>query len=326
MAQDLFSPPAAVRPVEDLGELAAEINREHEAGEDAARQGLEHYRKAGEALLRAKAQCGHGRWLPWLEKSVRFSHETARRYMRLAESPEGKLQPGCNLKDAVAVLAADEASPTVEEWRNAWREAGVWFPAATVPELRAWLSDAWPGVADEIADDDDGYRLLVDTLAGPAASYHTQAGKRLPGPPRPPTAINRREIVRADNWLAYWDILVVYKEALFLRWCDSVGITRDKKGFRMPEEPNAEAIRATLLAEFKPGEDGNPTEDVKVFVAGLSDEDLVKWVHGGATAFFFQWDGWQDTHATTGYLATYKSARKANPKKVQEVTECSPAG
>jgi hypothetical protein len=47
-----------VRQADDLAELAGRINAEHEAGERATRKGLEHFRAAGEALLKAKKQCG----------------------------------------------------------------------------------------------------------------------------------------------------------------------------------------------------------------------------------------------------------------------------
>lgn len=61
-----LNPPAVVREVEDLAALAAEINAEHDAGEEARKGRLEHYRRAGAALLRAKQACGHGEWKKWL--------------------------------------------------------------------------------------------------------------------------------------------------------------------------------------------------------------------------------------------------------------------
>jgi hypothetical protein len=95
--------PAIVRPAEDLAVLAAEINREHEAGEGATRKGLEHFRAAGERLIRAKAACGHGRWLRWLRANVRFSQQTASVYMRLAKH-WAKLPVTGNLADAIFLL------------------------------------------------------------------------------------------------------------------------------------------------------------------------------------------------------------------------------
>jgi hypothetical protein len=46
----------------NLATLAAGINAAHEAGEQTTWKGLEHFRKAGEALMKAKKQCGQGKW------------------------------------------------------------------------------------------------------------------------------------------------------------------------------------------------------------------------------------------------------------------------
>jgi hypothetical protein len=72
--------------MQDLNGLAAIINAEHGAGEEASRQALAHYRACGEALLQAKERCGHGHWLAWLASNVRFTEKRAQRYMRLAKS------------------------------------------------------------------------------------------------------------------------------------------------------------------------------------------------------------------------------------------------
>jgi hypothetical protein len=108
---DPFTPPAIVRPAEDLEALAAEINAEHEAGEDATCRGLEHFRRAGEKLLKAKEQCGHGNWLSWLKRNVKFSERQARRYMALAKS-----EPGSDLETQWRALygrGADEPVSSV---------------------------------------------------------------------------------------------------------------------------------------------------------------------------------------------------------------------
>jgi hypothetical protein len=80
-----LTPLAIVREAESLEHLAQQINASHEAGLTATRQGLARFRDAGEALLKAKARCKHGEWLPWLEKNVRFSRKTVAAYMRIAE-------------------------------------------------------------------------------------------------------------------------------------------------------------------------------------------------------------------------------------------------
>src|SRR5262245_16452543 len=111
MKEALTDPPGAVRPAEDLLTLAARANAAHEAGENSAREGLERFREAGEALLLAKEKCGHGKWLPWLEKNVKFSQPTAWAYMQVATHWE-KLSAADNLRDALRMLTR---KPPAEE-------------------------------------------------------------------------------------------------------------------------------------------------------------------------------------------------------------------
>jgi hypothetical protein len=68
--QNEFNTPAIVSPAEDLAGFLATANAEHEAGQRAELASLEHYRKAGEALLKAKAAAGHGNWLEALKKTA----------------------------------------------------------------------------------------------------------------------------------------------------------------------------------------------------------------------------------------------------------------
>jgi hypothetical protein len=66
-----------------LGKLAEEINAEHRAFVGAFCKTVEHGIRAGELLARAKAECGHGTWLPWLEENFEGAPRTAQEYMRL---------------------------------------------------------------------------------------------------------------------------------------------------------------------------------------------------------------------------------------------------
>jgi hypothetical protein len=104
---DPLNPPAIMRPAVDLAELAGRINAEHEAGERATRRGLEHFRAAGDALLQAKADCGHGRFKAWVEKNVKVSYRTAAVYMRLAREWE-KCAAAAHLRDALRMLTEDD--------------------------------------------------------------------------------------------------------------------------------------------------------------------------------------------------------------------------
>jgi Protein of unknown function (DUF3102) len=113
MNRDLFDPLAVVRPAEDLATLAHAINAEHEAAESALREGLAHARAAGELLVKAKGQCPHGQWLPWLKGNVRFSERTAQAYMRVArewDTLTAKAQHVADLsyRDGLKLLAAPE--------------------------------------------------------------------------------------------------------------------------------------------------------------------------------------------------------------------------
>ena len=100
--------PAVVRPAEDVAGLLALAKREHLAGQESERQGLEHYRRAGEALLKAKGGVGHGSWEKHL-KATSISSQRASEYMRLADGwlkspPGGDL----SLKGALAQMCPPE--------------------------------------------------------------------------------------------------------------------------------------------------------------------------------------------------------------------------
>lgn len=115
------APPAIVRSAESLDQLAVQINNAHALGEATTRKGLEQFRHVGEMLLAAKAKCPHGTWGGWLKKNVKFTHQSATGYMRLARG-WGKMKTVFNLKDALGILAEDcedeadqEESPTESE-------------------------------------------------------------------------------------------------------------------------------------------------------------------------------------------------------------------
>jgi hypothetical protein len=110
MTHDLFSPPAIVRPADDLAVLAPQINAEHQQVEETFKAGLLHARAAGELLIRAKRLCGHGGWIPWLKANVRFSERTAQAYMRVArewDTLQAKAQHVADLsyRDGLKLLA-----------------------------------------------------------------------------------------------------------------------------------------------------------------------------------------------------------------------------
>jgi hypothetical protein len=69
-----------------LTDLAARIKAEHAAYVAAIKQSLSRAMAAGDLLLEAKAQLGHGEWLPWLAERCGIPERTASRYMKLARN------------------------------------------------------------------------------------------------------------------------------------------------------------------------------------------------------------------------------------------------
>jgi hypothetical protein len=114
-----FDPPAIVKSADALTELAGRINAEHRQVETALRAGLEHARAAGELLLQAKAQCGHGHWLEWLKANVAFTDRTARRYMTVASrweelTDKSDTVSDLSCRDALQLLAAPASASITE--------------------------------------------------------------------------------------------------------------------------------------------------------------------------------------------------------------------
>lgn len=143
------SPAAIVRPAASLAELAAWIGAEHQAGEVSAAKGVGHFRRAGEALLKAKALVGHGKWLKWLKANVSFSQQTANCYMRLAAA---KLPAAGNLREALRYLSAEEGDEDEEE--------DVPYSAAALAALEGLPADVQAKVMqqweDQVKGEGDG--------------------------------------------------------------------------------------------------------------------------------------------------------------------------
>jgi len=75
------------RMVRSLPVLVLLIQEDLSSGRDAAqRAGMPYYKAAGEKLLEAKGQLKHGEWGPWLKQNFALTQETARTYMKLAET------------------------------------------------------------------------------------------------------------------------------------------------------------------------------------------------------------------------------------------------
>jgi hypothetical protein len=67
----------------------------------------------GRRLTACKVQCGHGNWLPWLEREFGWTDETARRYINVADM--GKSHNLLNLEVPVSSLYL-LAAPGMKLW------------------------------------------------------------------------------------------------------------------------------------------------------------------------------------------------------------------
>src|SRR5450759_4251886 len=86
-----------------LADLAARIRTYHQATVAALRTSVIHAMAAGELLIEAKAQVGHGHWLPWLAKNCAISERTAQLYTKLAKNratiEKAMANPQCGVAD-----------------------------------------------------------------------------------------------------------------------------------------------------------------------------------------------------------------------------------
>lgn len=103
----------------DLVALATQINAAHEEAQTYASKAVERALVAGDLLLKAKAQCQHGQWLPWLRAHCpAISTRTIQNYMRVArELPaEKRTDAYLSLNEVLRLVAgpATDAEPTSE--------------------------------------------------------------------------------------------------------------------------------------------------------------------------------------------------------------------
>lgn len=145
-------------------ELAALINREHELGAGKAAQALQHWRAAGDYLLKAKASVGHGRWLPWVLANCNISARQARRYMELATG-----WAALSIKsDTVADLTLTGALKLLAKPRSAAARDDA-SDAAMLPNLEALLNSR--AAAFWVCPHSAGVRFLIPSAEHPGYCY-----------------------------------------------------------------------------------------------------------------------------------------------------------
>lgn len=97
--------------------LTNRINEEHRRCERAIHSMLEHAVACGQMLEEAKAEAGHGNWLPWLRENFDGSERIAQAYMKVARG-QRKLNPqrvaDMSLREALIEIAEPQRGTSAE--------------------------------------------------------------------------------------------------------------------------------------------------------------------------------------------------------------------
>ncbi len=213
---EILERPAMVAK-DELTALAAEINKEHEAGERVVKKGLEHYRNAGELLIKVKERVGHGHFRKWLKDNVKFNTKSASKYMKIARSWD--LVKDCeSMSEALGQMCtdthfvnngddapqdADDEAPEVN-WIDKTCESVEWYtPVGIVDRVRVYFGGTIPldpaspshnptGARKHFTEDDDGLTKCWEgdgvflnppygeVMSAWMAKVHEEAGKGTP--------------------------------------------------------------------------------------------------------------------------------------------------
>lgn len=147
------APERALQVVEpQLATLAQCINEEHAAVGAATAKAGEHAYRAGELLLKVKAELKHKQFTPWLEENFAGSVRTAQAYMRVADKlPNAQSAAGLSIDSALKRLASPSKEPTStstdESVLHEFNELEKGIESAAADELRKlgqWLQEKVP--------------------------------------------------------------------------------------------------------------------------------------------------------------------------------------
>jgi hypothetical protein len=143
----LARPSIAPLSPDDLATVAAAINQEHALCDFHAKQTVAHAIKAGDWLLKAKAQVGHGHWGRWVSEQCDCSPCRARVYMGFAtwaaanRSRASELEEQPSMRQATLFLIRDRGQPS-----TALPVDDEQGPILLTDELRAGLATVLRGV------------------------------------------------------------------------------------------------------------------------------------------------------------------------------------
>lgn len=111
-------------------------------------------RECGIYLIEAKAQCGHGRWMEWVNLNLGLSMEMVSRYIRFANCYPNPITalPECvdSLKDAMIASGALVAPARTEQQRSQlgfltrFTDAAMRFTGLLTGQIEKQSLDDWP--------------------------------------------------------------------------------------------------------------------------------------------------------------------------------------
>ena len=144
----------------DLTTLAAEINAEHRACDEALRKGLNHAVRAGELLIEAKSHVKRGEWGAWIQDNFEGSARTAQAYMKVArevpklDGAKAQRVADLSLRDVLNELSAPKDERVLGPWSacDTFDELNQKADAVARGEARgegAWSENAWSRLAGE---------------------------------------------------------------------------------------------------------------------------------------------------------------------------------
>jgi hypothetical protein len=232
-----LNPPAIVRAAEDADNYFKQAAA-------CARRIVADSLACGEWILKAKAACPHGQWLPKL-KEYGFSERTSQRLMAKARK-----------KDQIRHLSdLEEDAPSVttpelrqELWMWQWAEEGV-----RIPETIAKYLDDWLKGVNQPEDPIAWKKALYEMLAEIGAAHHIWTGaKRLLPHPGALDGYDGDKPIDERGRANRWELYVVWHCGKFFNWCEKAGALVKKGGkvcVRVLEKPFPGAIEA-LRSEF----------------------------------------------------------------------------
>jgi hypothetical protein len=103
--------------------IKTDLKHGQEAAREAAQQaGMPHYKAAGEKMIEAKSQLGHGEFEPWIKRNFNITSRQAREWMNLARTTShiqnGSALPFSSIRETVRETRDNPNYGQPASWRG----------------------------------------------------------------------------------------------------------------------------------------------------------------------------------------------------------------